>query len=219
MTARQYQHGSASARHPSPRTGHWVLMLMALVGCGGSGMTAKGSGGASSVGGSPSSGGASASATDASTGGGSGGVDRATTVGSSGSTDAAATGCSGALPISCGEVVNHSTLIEGRRSVWDGYPTTARGLTGPETLYVFSSAGACQVTATLSELTVDLDLLLLTDCTPAANTRSSSTPLDLQTVETVRFTAKGSQTYLLVVDGYASAAGSYTLEIDCACSK
>jgi hypothetical protein len=46
---------------------------------------------------------------------------------------------------------------------------------------------------------------------------ASATPLDLQTVETVQWTNLPDQTNYLVVDGYAGAEGSYTLELDCTC--
>jgi len=42
-------------------------------------------------------------------------------------------------------------------------------------------------------------------------------PLDLQTVETVRWTSVPGKTDYVVVDGYAEAEGSYTIQVDCAC--
>ena len=50
-----------------------------------------------------------------------------------------------------------------------------------------------------------------------SNTAFSSTPLDLQTVETVRWTSVPGKTDYVVVDGYAEAEGSYTIQVDCAC--
>ena len=64
--------------------------------------------------------------------------------------------------------------------------------------------------ANLKNLTTDLDLLLLSACDPiASNEMASSTPLDLQTVETIRWTNLPDQISYVVVDGYAGAEGSY----------
>ena len=52
---------------------------------------------------------------------------------------------------------------------------------------------------------------------PERNTVASSTPIDLQTVETVSWMNVPGRTSYVVVDGYAGAEGSYTLEVDCAC--
>jgi hypothetical protein len=133
-------------------------------------------------------------------------------------------GCGGAnachpvLAVRCGDRFNHHTAIEGREDMWSGYGRTARAESGRETVYTFSSANTCTVTANLTNLTVDLDLLLLSTCDPiSGNEAASSTPLDLQTVETIRWINLPDQISYLVVDGYYGAAGSYTLEVDCTC--
>lgn len=135
-----------------------------------------------------------------------------------GGADGAADPCGGALPIACGDRLNHSTTSQGRANVWSGYNLTARGESGRETVYTFSSTAECTVTANLDNLTTDLDLLLLSACDPIrSNAMASSTPLDLQTVETVSWTSAPGQTFYVVVDGYAGAEGSYTISVDCAC--
>jgi hypothetical protein len=90
---------------------------------------------------------------------------------------------------------------------------------GRETIYAFQAPGTCSVVANLKNLTTDLDLLLLSGCDPIkSNLKASSTPLDLQrTSETVSWTSSPRQGYFVVVDGYAAAEGSYTLEVDCTC--
>lgn len=126
--------------------------------------------------------------------------------------------CSAALPLRCGDRVNHDTAIEGRANVWGAYGRTARGEFGRETVYAFAADRACTVVANLKNLTTDLDLLLLSACDPiGSNTMVSSTPLDLQTVETLTWTTTPGRMSFLVVDGYAGAEGSYTLEVDCTC--
>lgn len=126
--------------------------------------------------------------------------------------------CAAPLPVQCGDRLQHSTLVQGRADVWRGYNATQRLLSGRETLYALTTPSACSVVAQLQDLTVDLDLLLLTACNPGSNTLASSTPLDLQTVETLRFSAAAAKPLYLVVDGYDGAAGSYTLTVDCTCS-
>lgn len=80
-----------------------------------------------------------------------------------------------------------------------------------------SPAAVCKVVATLKDLTTDLDLLLLTGCDPISNRLASSTPIDLQSVETISWTNAPGVTEYFVVDGYSGAEGSYTLEVDCTC--
>ncbi len=132
-------------------------------------------------------------------------------------TDGAASRCPDALPLLCGDRLDHSTLVQGRANVWTGYGRSARAESGRETLYALKTSAACQVVARLKNLTVDLDLFLLTGCGPWSNTQASSTPLDLQTIETVSFATEAGQPYFVVVDGYAGAAGAYSLEVDCTC--
>jgi len=125
--------------------------------------------------------------------------------------------CSGALPLQCGDRWDHDTLVEGRANQWLAYGRTARAESGRETIYAFDTPRNCSVVANLKNLTTDLDLLLLSSCNPFANVEASSTPLDLQTVETVSWTNPAGETVFVVVDGYGGEQGSYTLEVDCTC--
>lgn len=133
--------------------------------------------------------------------------------------DSAASSCENPLPLRCGDRLNHSTLVQGRANVWVGYGVSQRWESGPETIYAFQTPATCQVVARLKNLTVDLDLFLMTSCDPRSSTEFSSTPLDLQTIETVGFTSQPGQPYFVVVDGYDGVAGSYTLEVDCTCNQ
>ncbi|CAN92454.1 hypothetical protein sce2295 [Sorangium cellulosum So ce56] len=180
----------------------------------GSGGSGSGSGTGGSVANSGE-GGAGGSAETAGAGGDPGGSGGSV---AGGGVDNAADPCGGALPITCGDRLNHSTTSQGRANVWTGYDRTARAESGRETVYAFSSTTECMVVARLENLATDLDLLLLSACDPIrSNEMASSTPLDLQTVETVSWTSAPGQTSYLVVDGYAGAEGSYTLSVDCAC--
>ncbi|WP_437899482.1 hypothetical protein [Sorangium sp. So ce124] len=177
-------------------------------GAAGNGSGAAGAGGSVANSGEGGHGGTGAGGDPGGTGGGVGG----------GGGDGAADPCGGALPITCGDRLNHSTTSQGRANVWTGYGRTARAESGRETVYAFSSTTECMVIAKLENLATDLDLLLLSACDPIrSNEMASSTPQDLQTVETVSWTSAPGQTSYLVVDGYAGAEGSYTISIDCTC--
>jgi hypothetical protein len=131
--------------------------------------------------------------------------------------DGAVNECSPALPLRCGDRLEHDTRVQGRPNVWSGYNASARLESGAETVYALKTSTACQVETQLYNLTVDLDLFLLTSCGWLANSLASSTPLDLQTVETMSFATQAEQTYFVIVDGYDGDEGSYTLQVDCTC--
>ena len=153
------------------------------------------------------------------TGGVSGG-STGTTGGTTSSLDAGVgNSCDNPLPLKCGDRLNHSTLVQGRANVWGGYGLTQRAESGREAIYAMQTTASCQVVAQLKNLTVDLDLFALSSCSEWSDTAASSTPLDLQTIESVRFATQAGQPYFVVVDGYNGAAGTYTLEVDCACDQ
>jgi hypothetical protein len=186
------------------------------------GIGTGGAGGASGTGGTTgAAGGANGGANGGATGtGGANGGSTGANGGTTSSLDAGgANSCQNPLPLRCGDRLNHSTLVQGRPNVWVGYDASQRWESGPETIYAFQTPATCQVVARLKNLTVDLDLFFMTSCDPKSATECSSTPLDLQTIETVGFTSQPGQPYFVVVDGYNGAAGSYTLEVDCTCNQ
>ena len=75
-----------------------------------------------------------------------------TGTGDAGSAGAAAE-CSTALPLKCGDRLNHSTLIQGRPNLWSGYGSTQRAESGRETIYALSTAADCVVSREPEELT------------------------------------------------------------------
>jgi hypothetical protein len=200
-----------------------ICGALLVAACSSDANTPGGTGGASAGGRGGGSGGAGSIA--GAGGDGAGGLPGGAGGGAPGGTGGQASGggggvdqCAVALPVACGDRLNHNTLTQGRANAWTGYDKTARAESGRETVYAFSSENACMVVARLTNLTVDLDLMLLSACDPIrSNTMASSTPLDLQTVETVSWINSPHQTYYLVVDGYAAAEGSYTIELDCTC--
>jgi hypothetical protein len=124
-------------------------------------------------------------------------------------------GCPDALPIRCGDRLDHSTIIQGRRDTWRGYGCSQRLESGRETIYVFRSDDSCKTMVRLNGIKSDIDLFLLDVCNPWSCTVASSTPLDIQTVETVAFHAEAGRSYFTVVDGYDEASGAYSIEADC----
>lgn len=126
--------------------------------------------------------------------------------------------CPPALPLKCGDSFDHSTLIQGRPNEWGTYSATQRGEWGRETIYQFSTAGECAVVARLKNLTTDLDLIRVPTCNPISGDKASSTPLDIQTIETLSWTNPAGKAFYVVVDGYDGAEGSYTLEVECTCN-
>jgi len=125
-------------------------------------------------------------------------------------TDSASNSCENPLPLRCGDRVDHSTLMQGRANAWSMYSCTARLMSGREVIYALSSPTTCRVSAQLKNSTPELYLLQIPRCDPVACTAIPESP---QT-----FTIDAGQTKLLVVDGYAGAAGSYTLAVDCDCT-
>ena len=124
--------------------------------------------------------------------------------------DAGANSCENPWPLQCGDRLNHSTLVQGRANLWSTYGCSQRSMQGPETIYLIQPPEACQVSVTLKASAADLDALLLSKCD-----FKSCTHL----VSTSSFTAGPTEPRFLVVDGYDGAAGSYTLEVDCACNQ
>lgn len=127
--------------------------------------------------------------------------------------------CAAALPLTCGDSFNHSTITQGRANAWSAYNCTARLENGRETVYRFEYENDCLVTITLSNLTTDLDVLALPACNPWTADKCSSTPLDIQDDETIAFLVTGGAPTYVVVDGYDGSEGSYTINASCDCGE
>jgi hypothetical protein len=131
--------------------------------------------------------------------------------------DAALTGeCVAAMPLRCGDRFAHSTL-SGGESRFDLYACTARSESGPENIYALESDADCRARVSLSELETDIDLFAFDSCDALSCTEASSTPLDLQDVESIELSGAPERTQLVVVDGYNGSSGTYALAVDCLC--
>jgi hypothetical protein len=127
-------------------------------------------------------------------------------------------GCPNALPLRCGDRLDHNTHTQGRSNMWRGYNCSQRLESGREAIYVFQQNESCKAVVRLNGMTTDLDLFLLDTCDPlACTTTRSPTPFKQFTpnVEKIAFQAEAGQSYFAVVDGYDGAAGAYSIEVDC----
>jgi hypothetical protein len=108
--------------------------------------------------------------------------------------------------IGCGDVDSSST--EGMLNKITTYNCTLWDESGPEYVYSFVPQGNGQVTATLSNMTADLDVFVLqgtcgqNSCIAYGDSFAT-------------FNAMSGTQYYIVVDGYAGASGIYTLEVTC----
>jgi hypothetical protein len=118
--------------------------------------------------------------------------------------------CAIPQPITCGQQVSGYTT--GLASHIDWYKCSPWDESGPEVVYSLilpDTFAPYDVTATLSDLSVDLDVFILHaggcyqgQCLVYDNLSASASGLS-------------AGTYYIAVDGYAGVAGSYTLSVDC----
>ena len=116
--------------------------------------------------------------------------------------------CSAAIPISCGSSYQGDTM--GANSNVTYYNCSSWDESGPEEIYALTTEAAGDITATLSDMdieVVDLDVFMLSSCdensTLAYGDQSAS------------YSHAHPGTYYIVVDGYKRDSGSYTLDISC----
>ena len=115
--------------------------------------------------------------------------------------------CTNAIPINCGDVVTGDNT--GMPNNVDYYSCTGWNESGGEVVYeLVIPDGVCyEVTATISDLSADLDVWFLgscdeNDCLAYGNTTAYTSCLE-------------PGTYYIVVDGYNGAESPFTLTVDC----
>lgn len=113
--------------------------------------------------------------------------------------------CNSATPIYCGSPVNGST-VGGINNVTT-YGCINWNESGPERVYKLQTTEPGNITATLSNLTADLDVIILDACS------ESNCLAQGNNSATVANATPGM--YFIVVDGYNGAAGDFTLTISC----
>ncbi|MFH2006416.1 MAG: DUF4215 domain-containing protein [bacterium] len=114
--------------------------------------------------------------------------------------------------LACGDSHAHNNGGPGATQHIHDYGCSGWVETGPEYAYTFTAQVNGQVTATLSDMTEDLDLFVLSDLGTACDTANSC--LDMGDT-TVSWAAAAGSTYYLVVDGYQGAVGDYQLSVTC----
>lgn len=137
--------------------------------------------------------------------------------------------CGGSLPwdqsqslaptgISCGELVSGDTSdTEQATEVLSGYSCSIGNYHAPEVVYAFTAAESGQVTFRLVDATpmaINHDLFAL-DGDPSGNPLTLGNSCVGTGMNSMVFEATAGETYLLVVDGYATDSGSYQALLEC----
>lgn len=117
----------------------------------------------------------------------------------------------GSSILSAGDSISGTT--DGRPNNCSEYASARWTWPGPDTVYAFSPEYDSAVTVNLSDLSVDLDLLLLeSDC--MGTSCGSISQQTGQTDESITFTSSSGTLYYFVVDSRnASQAGSFTISV------
>ena len=113
--------------------------------------------------------------------------------------------CGSATPIYCGTPVNGTTI--GAVNNVTTYGCISWNESGPEKVYMLQTTEPGSITATLSNLTADLDVIILDACS------ESNCLAEGNNSATVVNASPGM--YFIVVDGYGGAAGNFTLTVNC----
>jgi hypothetical protein len=113
--------------------------------------------------------------------------------------------CSGAIPIACGDLVSGDN--SGGVSTADVYSCVGWNESGPDVVYELTLATDKIVTATISNMSADLDVFLLSACDENACLEYGNTSFTSECLT--------AGTYYIVVDGYNGAESAYDLEVTC----
>lgn len=113
--------------------------------------------------------------------------------------------------VTCANSIAASTMAGA--AFFDSYSCSPWYESGPEVFHTFTlpAGGFWQVSASLRDITVDLDVFLLgpQGCSPNLDC------VDFGDIGLVIGGASGGATYHVVVDGFNGAAGDYHLDIEC----
>ncbi|HNW88617.1 MAG TPA: thiol protease/hemagglutinin PrtT [Bacteroidales bacterium] len=112
--------------------------------------------------------------------------------------------CNGAINLSCGQTYNGST-VSGNSNV-STYGCISWNESGPEIVHKIT-IGTGDITATLSNMTSDLDVFILGSCSISDCLASGDNDATIS--------GASAGTYYIVVDGYNGASDSYSLNVTC----
>ncbi|MDC7995582.1 proprotein convertase P-domain-containing protein [Altibacter sp. HG106] len=114
--------------------------------------------------------------------------------------------CDNAYDLTCGDVVTGSTALA----------TDSGGNAAPDVFYAFTGSGSQEaVTLSLCDGGTDYDSVLrvFTDCTLTEEVASNDDSCGLQSELT--FISDGTSTYYVMVEGFSTASGNFSLEATC----
>jgi hypothetical protein len=114
--------------------------------------------------------------------------------------------CDLPIRLTCGIPFDGST--QGGARVLDTYACSPASKPGSEIIHEIVTSGGGDITITLSNMTADLDVYLLSDCSMA----SSCVAIGDSVISTTIMPG----THYIVVDGGTGVTGSYTLTVECA---
>lgn len=112
--------------------------------------------------------------------------------------------CSNAVSLSPNVPYDGTTV--GAPSSVNGYSCSTRDESGSETLHRITTTVSGDITATLSNISVDLDVFILNACDPSSCVAYGD--------NSAVYSNAPPGTYYIVVDGYYGASASYTLNVD-----
>jgi hypothetical protein len=113
--------------------------------------------------------------------------------------------------LSCGSAISLSNHVPyngttvGAPSNVSTYSCSGWNESGPEKVHVITTTVTGDITATLSNLSVDLDIFILSACNPSSCVAYGD--------NSATYSNAPPGTYYIVVDGYYGASGSYTLTV------
>ncbi|MEM1325599.1 MAG: reprolysin-like metallopeptidase [Bacteroidota bacterium] len=119
--------------------------------------------------------------------------------------------CANPIVINCGDNVNGNTNT-GQNNISDY--GLGISLSGPELIYSFQAAPGA-LTANLTGLTADLDLILLSDCNNPTGTVVAQGTSGSTSTESLTFNITNPGTYFLVIDGFNGASSAFNLSLAC----
>jgi hypothetical protein len=113
--------------------------------------------------------------------------------------------CKSAVSASCGASYQGDTTSAPSDVTY--YSCKSWKESGPEEVYVLTTETSADIAATLDNVSVDLDVFILSAC--------DSTNCLAYGDNTAKYPDAPPGTYYIVVDGYKGASGSYTLSVRC----
>jgi cysteine-rich repeat protein len=119
--------------------------------------------------------------------------------------------CAPAFDLSCGSTDSWSTEALGSTDVLDSYSCSTWNESGREYAYRFVADVTGDVTVSLSDLDVDLDLFVVSESGAGCDAAGCVSHGD----STLTFAATAGETYYVIVDGFNGASGSYTVDVAC----